>query len=475
MKIFLTMAPCRRLQFNLSDLFAVPRLGIGALAAYLKAHGYHDVQTVDIIAEKWWVTELLDHFASKGVPDVVGVGTTILSVREAFELCKAIKEQYPEVTTVLGGPGIGFEARALLQYGTHVDYFVRGEGEGPLLALVQALEKGDSTEDVPGLIGRGKDGPFENSPVAVRDLNDGITCDYQGQPMEKYRLHPPMGIYPPATMIETTRRCSFPCEFCCLSGVVSYQSPENVVKKILELQRDFGIREVHFVDPTFTLNRKRTEALLRGLKKLNIRWSCKTRVDLMPGDLVRAMADAGCYLVAFGVESGEDSILQSLSKKAVSEQALETFRLCRKYKIRTTAYLMVGNPGETDETVETNMRFVRQLKPDYVLYDILQADPGNPLTHEMIAKGVFSLDDLEKYYLTDEPCRLHEITIAGHSQETVKKWITKASSDFYLRPRYFYEKIRDLRTIQDAVNLTSGGTAFLKDLFGIGRLWRWDK
>jgi radical SAM superfamily enzyme YgiQ (UPF0313 family) len=348
-----------------------------------------------------------------------------------------------------------------------------GEGELPTLELVRQLER--ATPDwgaVPNLIWRDAQGAaVENPPGRFRDLSDGIVVDYDALPMTKYKLHPPMGIYPPSTMVETTRGCTFPCEFCCLSMPVRYMSPAKVESMLRDLMGRYGIREFHFVDPTFTLNRDRVLEIIDRIRHLDVRWSCKTRVDLFDEELARRAAASGCYLVAFGVESGDDSILGAIKKKAASEQAIETFRSCRRLRIRTTAYLLVANPDESEQSIDRTIRFARRLDPDYVLYDILMADPINPLTRQKIAEGWISSDDLERYYLSDEHSKLTDFTVAGHTMEQARNWLKKSSSDFYVRPKYFYQRVRDLRTIQDAKNLGAGGMAFAKDFFGLGRLW----
>jgi radical SAM superfamily enzyme YgiQ (UPF0313 family) len=474
LSIFLFMAPCRRLQFNLSDLYPVPRLGIGYLSAWLKAHGFPNVVTRDLIAEREWIPELLARFERDGAPDVLGIGVTILSLREAFEVARAVKARHPATRVIVGGPGAGFRAAALLEHGEAVDAFVRGEGEGPMLAFCRAVAAGrDDWSDVPALVWR-KDGvPTENPPGPYRNLGDGIMVDYDGQPLPKYRLHPPMGIYPPATMMETVRGCSFPCEFCCLSMPVRAMPPALVVEQARWLIERHGIREIHFVDPTFTLNRARALELCERLEPLGIHWTCKTRTDLVDEEMAAAMARSGCYHIAFGVESGDDLMLANVQKKATAQGALETFARCRRHRIRTSAYLLVANPGETEATTQHTIDWVRQLDPDYVLYDILMPDPYNPLTRRQIEAGVFTHEDLERYYLTDLPSRLHEITVTGLPWETAKGWLKRSAGDFYVRPKYMWQRIRDLRTLQDALNLGAGGTAFFKDMLGLGRLWRY--
>lgn len=471
MRVLLTMAPCRRLQFNLSDMYPVPRLGIGYLAAYVERHGVAQVDIVDMIAERMWTDDLVAYMRHYGPYDVIGISTTILSLREAFDIAKAVKRAFPGTATVVGGPGITYDAQGLLRFGADVDYFVRGEGEIPFLALLRTLRYGGSLEAVPQLIWRCEGLAKENQPGQFRDLDDGIDCAYDKMPMHKYKLHPPHGIYPYATLIEATRGCSFPCEFCCLKISVRYRDPASIEQEVRRLIQRYAVRELFFTDPTFTLHRARTIDIAERLGRLGIHWSCMTRVDLIDPELAGIMARNGCYYLAFGVESGDDTILTNIDKKANASESIATFRTCRKLGIRTTAYMLVGNPGESNATVDHSIKFVRKLQPDYVLYGVVYPDPGNELTRKGLEQGLFTQEDLYNYYLSDNPSQLESITVAGHPMELAQTWLKRASSDFYLRPQYFWQRVRDLRTIQDAVNLGIGGSTFLKDFYYFGKLW----
>lgn len=472
MRVLLTTAPCRRLQFNLSDMFAVPRLGIGYLASYVEAHSSYQADILDMMAERIWIDGLIQRIRAHGPYDVLAIGTTVMSMREAFEMARLVKVAFPGMVTVVGGTGVCFTPESLCKYGTHVDYFVRGEGELPFLSLLRMLNGGGTPEAIPQLIWRTVEGRVRENPRGpLRDLDDGIFCAYDKMPMHKYKLHPPHGIYPYATIMEASRGCPYPCDFCGLRDSIRYRSGENIEQEIRRLQSRYKVREVYFSDPTFGVHRARAIDLAERLGRLGIHWSAMTRVDRIDEELAGIYARNGCYYLAFGVESGNNAILANLSKRADTEKALAAFRACRSHRIRTTAYMMVGNPGETDQTVEDNIRFVRQLQPDYVLYGILLPEPSVGLTEAAIAQGYFTRDDLDRYLLTDEPSVLERVTASGHTVDQANAWLKRASSDFYLRPTYFWQRIRDLRTIQDAVNLGIGGSTFLKDFFYFGKLW----
>ncbi len=178
------------------------------------------------------------------------------------------------------------------------------------------------------------------------------------------------------------------------------------------------------------------------------------------------MAASGCYGVAFGVESGASLMLEHMKKGAALTATRDAFGACRRHRIRTTAYCLVAGPHETDETVDATIRLIREVRADYVLYGIVDPDPMNALTRQGISAGAFSHADLARYYLGEGDTPLHHHTVTGHPIEIARGWLKRASTDFYLRPRYVWGRVRDLRTLQDARNLASGGSGFLRDLFG---------
>ena len=468
------MAPCWRLQFNLSDLYPVPRLGIGQIASVLRDNG-HAVSMVDVIAEGW-TPEQFGAWAKAEQAQVIGLSCTILSVREAFAFCAAAKDSIPGVVTVVGGPGIGgWKPEELFQYGGDaVDYFVRGEGEQAMLQLLEVLEQGGGLGTVANLIWRDGKGCHENRKSGLLDLGPLPSPAWDLMPMEKYRLHPPWGAHPYATVMETARGCTYPCNFCCLSRPVKERSIDWIVEETTRLHKAYGLREIHFVDPTFTLDADRAREVGRALKALpfDLHWTCKTRVDHIDGQLAEDLSDAGCYGIAFGVESGADLVLAQMKKKLMIDTTREAFQACKKSGIRTIAYCLVAGPAENDETVQSTVRFMREIEADYVLYGVVDPDPANALTRQAIAQGHFTHEDLAEFYLGEGSSRFQTTTVTGYPVDQAQAWLKSATSDFYLRPKYMWGRVRDLRSLQDAKNLASGGSGFLRDLVGITRHWR---
>jgi radical SAM superfamily enzyme YgiQ (UPF0313 family) len=158
---------------------------------------------------------------------------------------------------------------------------------------------------------------------------------------------------------------------------------------------NYGTKGVYFVGDNFTINKKETLELCGLLKKskVDIEWVCDTRVDLVSKDLLRAMKDAGCRTVWFGVESGSPNILDRLNKGLTLEQALQTFRLCREEGLQTSASFVLGIPGETIRDMETTFKFAKKLDPDWCQFNIFIACPGSNLYDEVLEKGLYNRRD----------------------------------------------------------------------------------
>ncbi|MBF0298389.1 MAG: cobalamin-dependent protein [Oligoflexia bacterium] len=475
----LISSPCERLRFNLSGIYPVPRIGLGILSNFLKQNGFTNTHIIDLVAEKMSIKDFIFYLKNTMQPQIIGISTTILSMRETFTLARTIKKHFPHIFIVVGGPGISFRKETLFKYATSgIDFFIRGEGEFALLKLVQELNQNTfNFASIPNLIWKDKNNEtiniIENETAPFRDLNDGIEVDYQALPMKKYGIHPPMGAFPPATMVETARGCSFDCAFCCLTNKkVRFKNPHLVEKEIIYLQKNFSIKEIHFIDPTFTLNYERCQELCQRLIKLKIHWSCKTRVDCVDSKLLYMMSQSGCYHIAFGVESGDNSVLESLNKGHHNDKAIEAFKWCRYHKIRSSAYLTIGNPHENDYIVNHNIKFIKKLNPDYILYSILWPDPKSIMTQNGILNKQFTHADVEQFYLGNHPgsnanisCYFDNYSLAGIPTVQIEKWLKQLSKSFYLRPSYFLSRLIDIRSYHDILNLIIGGKYFLKDLY----------
>ncbi|MBN1938998.1 MAG: radical SAM protein, partial [Candidatus Aminicenantes bacterium] len=165
-------------------------------------------------------------------------------------------------------------------------------------------------------------------------------------------------------------------------------------------------------------------------------------------DLAAAMKKAGCHTVMVGVESGQEEILAAAEKKITPEKARAAFRLCKRHRIRTLAYFIVGLPGETRKSVERTIRFAKDLDPDFASFTVLTPDIGSPLRQRNIEEGRLDPDVL----LFDSTCP-PVFSSGSLSREDLWGLRQKAVRSFYLRPAYLFKQLGAVRSVRDLLYL----------------------
>jgi radical SAM superfamily enzyme YgiQ (UPF0313 family) len=189
----------------------------------------------------------------------------------------------------------------------------------------------------------------------------------------------PMGKDERSAQMITSRGCPNHCTFCANHMIFGrqprYRSVEDVVAELAELKEKYGIRTIIFDDDTFTLDQERVRRVCALIKPLNLRWSCQLRVTVSK-DTLQEMKDAGCELVAFGVESGSQKILNRIKKGITKDLVIRAFREAREVGLRTKAFFMVGLPEETDGDFMESVELAKVIRPDYLWLSCFTPLPG---------------------------------------------------------------------------------------------------
>jgi len=403
--------------------------------------------------------------------DHVGFSTTLFSLSAALRLATVVKRHHPGTVTSIGGSGTVFQADQLFAACGSLDIVARGEGERTVVAIAKAIEDGRPPRGIPGTAFAGGGLPEETPADDYIDMDRVPRPALDLLPLHRYRLHPPFGVYPPGQYIESARGCPYGCSFCMLSRKLRERSADLVVDDVIDLRDRYGAREVHFVDPTFTATRDRVLAICEGLirRKARVHWTCKTRCDVVDREMLTAMAASGCYSISYGVESAEPAILEGFNKGITVEQIETCLRETKRAGIRALAYLMIGAPGETDETVRRTMALMRRCQPDFALYAQIQPEPQGQFGAEVGGRGIFSEEDLIAYYLRDDHSVLKRSSTAGFPAAQVDRWVSRAFADFYFRPRYVLGRLRDLRSTAEFVNLFRAAGVLVGDAMGLNK------
>lgn len=347
-----------------------PPLGLLSLAAYARKHVANiEIEIIDGPARSLSVDETAV-LVAQSKPDVVGITMATVVAGNAAAVAVKVKAALPGVKVVVGGPhvsGVGEEALAAAEA---FDVGVVGEGEETLRELLEAFRVGESLDHVAGIVYRGRDN------AVLRTRARKLIDDLDTLPRPTWNLLPgfPANYEPnvffspdgPAATLTTSRGCPFGCAFCDQSTfgrTYRAASPEYVYGAVSELQREYGIRYVVFCDDTFTLDRKRVMALCLLLDRLRprMRWSCDANVMTVDREMLRAMRRAGCWSVAYGVESGSSEVLASLNKRISVERAAAAVRDAHAEGIKVKGLFMMGTPEESLQSIRDTRRFMKSL------------------------------------------------------------------------------------------------------------------
>ena len=258
---------------------------------------------------------------------------------------------------------------------SNIDFIIRGEPEFTVLELVSRLEKHLDLNRVQGVtikepqrITHTSDRPLitnlDDLPFPARSL----------LPNHKYR-----GLFIkdwPFTSLRGVKGCPNKCIFCSVPLIQGqhhrYRSVEGIVDELEWIVSRNGINEVQFKDPNFTFNPERCQRICREIvsRGIDIQWSCLSRVDTVNKATLQYMKKAGCYLVHFGVESGDRIVLHNTRKGVTLSQVKDAFHIAKSCDLETHAYFMIGNLGESKRSIEQTRRMCEELQPDFASFPV---------------------------------------------------------------------------------------------------------
>ena len=358
-------------------------LGLLYIAALLERAGV-EVHAVDAAAELLDIPQTVarvEHLK----PDLVALGSNTVVFEGAQELAQSLKGAMPKVPVVLGGYHVTLvphEAMADPAF----DVGVIDEAEFTMVELVEYYEGRRSLDSVEGIVYRegGKpDGKLVYTPPRkkFRKLDELPFPARHLLPANLYKPVPVDEHAMPKFSMVTSRGCPHACGFCQKSRT-GYRSrkPQQVVDEMEHLIRDFGARDIAFVDSLFCANKKRVmticdEIIRRGVK---ISWTCSSRVEVVDQEMLNRMKEAGCWRTRFGVESGSDQVLEFISKGITKEKIRNAITWADAAGLRPKAFFMVGHMPDTPETIRETIDFAKSIPLHDVTVQINTLLPKTP-------------------------------------------------------------------------------------------------
>jgi anaerobic magnesium-protoporphyrin IX monomethyl ester cyclase len=384
------------------------------VAARLEADG-HEVEFFDATFEPNINNIVSTVSVSKA--DVVGVYATFLSHDNALRVGRAAREM--GAFAVVGGPDANVELEAYLEEA--FDAVVLGEGETTTSELVTALEADKDWKVVPGLAWMGDRGVVEGDPrERIGDLDSIAFPARHLVDMEGYarRWRARHGYF--ALSIMSSRGCPYRCAFCSrpvFGKSVKRRSVANVVEELTELKQRYGADRVRFADDILPMDKEWMMDLCHRIKEadLSLEFECLARADLMDGEILNAMADAGFKEVFYGVESGSDAVLEKMCKGQTRELVQRAATQTRDAGMVQHWFVMFGYPGETLEDIESTIDMVLDVGPESISMTVAYPIRGTPLheeVQEVLTSGKWTQsDDVEMMFHNRYPRRFYRWTV----------------------------------------------------------------
>jgi anaerobic magnesium-protoporphyrin IX monomethyl ester cyclase len=455
MKILLIAPPLPKANTNAEPL------GFGYLASVLRQHGYEDLKVIDACSEGLSVTQVVQ-LAREWEPDVVGITSMTVTIKNGFRIAAGIKAYLPQVKIVVGGVHASVAPFEVIA-DPNVDLVVRHEGEYTFLDVIEHWSAGDEALDVPGTTVH-VDGEIVHHPARPR-IMDLDTLPFPARDLFPMHLYKAGLAFPPRirlrTLMYSSRGCPNQCTFCASSTVWgnrrwAMRSATNVLDEIEEVVDRFGIYGFEFVDELMTLDKKRLAAICagidtRGLQK--IRWAGSSTVKQIDEETARIMKASGCTMLHLGVESGSPEIRKRLNKHITNEEIVNAFEAAHKARLRTTACIMIGSPGETEATVQETIDLMKRIRPHKIAFNIVTPYPGTAIYDE------FALDqaglDWDEAFSSD-PNTPEQATIfynvSGLPDEELQRLWSKFRREVELSPRNLLDLQMMLNRLTNARN-----------------------
>jgi len=426
----------------------LPPLGLAYLAAVLRKN-LVDTEIIDMNACDY-SEEDITHILGKGDVQIVGITATTPTILKAFSIAKKIKENYSKIITILGGPH-----PTSLPYGSiknkSVDLVAIGEGEKTLLEVCNALKNKKSFKGIQGLLFKKNGKIIFNKPRELIKNVDNIPFPaIDLLPSDKY--YSAYSKQKKFANILTSRGCPGRCVYCnkLIFGCnVRMRSAENIIQEIKMLYNQ-GYRDFHIVDDLFTQNRERVIKFCNLLKKENLKVSWKlgngVRVGSVDFELLKLMKSVGLYSLSYGIESGNQEILNRMKKGQTLQMCRNAVNWSSKLGLFTVGFFMIGNLGENEKTIQETIEFAKSLPLDVAQFSILVPFPGTEIRAIIEKEGKILEKDWSKYDNIEGKAFFEHGQLTKELMERMHK---KAYKEFYMNPRFILRRLLKTRTLNE--------------------------
>jgi radical SAM superfamily enzyme YgiQ (UPF0313 family) len=373
----------------------MPPIGLAGIAAFLERRSIR-ASIIDCYARPGSDRAIREHLLAER-PAFIGLSCTTSSFLDGIRIAEMARATLPGIRTVFGGPHVSALKESLFPRFPSMDFAVVGEGEETVAELVENL--GEDPSGIRGIVFR-EDGDgaarftgprereidLDSLPFPAYEKLDGFPGSYTL----------PLFNYPrvPNTSCISSRGCPYSCSYCDRSvfgRTFRINSAGYLYEHLRYLKERFGVRHVNFYDDQFTFDRGRMEEFTGKMidRPLRMTFNCIVRAEHIDPELARRMKTAGCWMMSLGIETGDTALLASHRRHADLDRTGRAIRMIKDAGIRTKGLLMMGLPGETEESVRKSMEYVFSHPIDDFNLTKFTPFPGSPIYGNIRALGEF--------------------------------------------------------------------------------------
>jgi len=441
-KKILLIHPSHRAHYQKSILKnavpSTPYLSLATIGGEIKRYEDYEAELIDMNLQNH---DDLKKKVETLRPYFVCITVVTPLIEEAKSLCKLIKSISKETIIIGGGPHISVFPKKTLQE-TEMDIGVIGEGD---FTIREILELKD-LETIKGISYKKNNEVFVNEKrQLIENLDELAFPDWSLYDLSKYKTSKLSAKHNPVGWLETSRGCPFNCVYC-FKDIFGFKFREKSAKRVIDeikYMLNLGFKEIYIADDCFNSNLPRAKEICDLIikEKLKFTWSTETgiRVDRVDEEFFEKIRKAGCYRVYFGIESGNQEILNKNRKGTTLAQIKNAVKLAKKAKLEVIGFFMIGLLGESIQSMKDTISFAKKLDLDFAMMSFTTPIPGSDLYRQLDEQNLILTKEWSKYNLYIDPEKIY--THPDLKWDEIKKYYKKFYRSFYFRPGFMMKRV----------------------------------
>ncbi len=436
-----------------------PPLTLATAAAFLENRG-HRVSLYDCPVQEISPTDFINDLRNSN-PDLIVLNVSTPTLNSDLILSEQLKRYLPDSHVIAIGTHVSALPDHVMRDFPFLDAVVIGEPEITISEIADAIAENGSFDSINGVLYRSETRLIRNPPRRfMENLNNLPVPSWHLVDLDKYLLP----IYERRfLMISSGRGCPFGCSFCAAQTYygsrLRLRSPSHIVKEIQTVKSRYGVSDFLFWTETFTLAKEQVLELCDLIisEKLDIKWTCNSRVDAIDMEILTRMKEAGCWMISFGIESASPHVLKKAGKQLNLESIFRAVKLAHNAGLQVTGHFILGLPGETVDSLQRTIGFAERLGVDFAQFYCAVPFPGSRLFEEALENGWIESMDWEKFDQTIANMSFPELT--SDSVMTIRN---RAIKRFYFRPGNIFRTLRRIDSIDEFKTLLRMFAQFVK-------------